>query len=64
MSEVKTIVLGQCILVGHSWGSMVITEAGNDERVSGLVYIAAPAPDAGELMVDVMSKYEPQSQYF
>ena len=37
---------GQCVLVGHSWGGMVITEVGNDERVSGLVYIAALAPDA------------------
>ena len=30
---------GQCVLVGHSWGGMVITEVGNDQRVSGLVYI-------------------------
>lgn len=56
---------GQSILVGHSWGGFVIT-AGNDERVSGLVYIAALAPDAGETTIDMLSKYEaaPASQYF
>ena len=36
------------ILVGHSYGGVVITEAGNDPRVVGLVYIAAFAPDNGE----------------
>src|SRR5215211_7131393 len=36
------------ILVGHSYGGAVITEAGNDPKVSGLVYIAAFAPDKGE----------------
>jgi pimeloyl-ACP methyl ester carboxylesterase len=36
------------ILVGHSYGGSVITEAGNDDRVAGLVYISALAPDAGE----------------
>ena len=39
---------GPAILVGHSYGGAVITEAGNHERVAGLVYIAAFAPDAGE----------------
>jgi pimeloyl-ACP methyl ester carboxylesterase len=38
----------QVILVGHSYGGAVITEAGNDPKVAGLVYIAAFAPDAGE----------------
>lgn len=36
------------ILVGHSYGGVVITEAGNDPKVTALVYIAAFAPDAGE----------------
>src|SRR5256714_1741240 len=39
---------GPVILVGHSYGGAVITEAGNDPQVAGLVYIAAFAPDKGE----------------
>jgi pimeloyl-ACP methyl ester carboxylesterase len=39
---------GPAILVGHSYGGVVITEAGSHENVAGLVYIAAFAPDAGE----------------
>jgi pimeloyl-ACP methyl ester carboxylesterase len=39
---------GPVILVGHSYGGVVITEVGNDPRVAGLVYIAAFAPDKGE----------------
>src|SRR6187455_1604050 len=39
---------GPVILVGHSYGGVVITEAGNDPNVAGLVYITAFAPDKGE----------------
>jgi pimeloyl-ACP methyl ester carboxylesterase len=39
---------GPAILVGHSYGGVVITEAGRHENVAGLVYIAAFAPDTGE----------------
>jgi pimeloyl-ACP methyl ester carboxylesterase len=39
---------GPAILVGHSYGGAIITEAGTDSHVAGLVYIAAHAPDAGE----------------
>ena len=39
---------GPAVLVGHSYGGVVITETGNDPRVAGLVYIAAFAPDKGE----------------
>jgi len=46
----RTLALqdGPTVLVGHSWGGMVISEAGNDPKVASLVYIAARAPDAGE----------------
>ncbi|MFA6060592.1 MAG: alpha/beta hydrolase [Taibaiella sp.] len=43
---------GPCILVGHSYGGAVITTAGNDSLVRGLVYIAAHAPDHGESEAD------------
>src|SRR5262245_27088836 len=39
---------GPVILVGHSYGGVVITEAGTDPKVAGLVYVAAFAPDKGE----------------
>ncbi|UEM24226.1 alpha/beta hydrolase (plasmid) [Skermanella mucosa] len=39
---------GPTILVGHSWGGTVITEAGVDPKVAGLVYVSALSPDAGE----------------
>jgi pimeloyl-ACP methyl ester carboxylesterase len=39
---------GPCILVGHSYGGAVITKAGTDSSVAGLVYVAAHMPDAGE----------------
>lgn len=39
---------GATILVGHSWGGTVITEAGVHPKVTGLVYVAALSPDAGE----------------
>jgi len=43
---------GKCILVAHSYGGAVITEAGTDPSVAGLVYIAAHMPDAGESEAD------------
>ncbi len=39
---------GPVVLVGHSWGGTVITEAGHDPKVKALVYVAAFAPDAGQ----------------
>lgn len=47
---------GKVILVGHSWGGFVITQAGNDPKVAGLVYVAALAPDAGETLPTLSAK--------
>jgi pimeloyl-ACP methyl ester carboxylesterase len=46
---------GPVILVGHSYGGAVITEAGNDPKVAGLVYIAAFALDKGESVSSLMA---------
>jgi pimeloyl-ACP methyl ester carboxylesterase len=48
---------GQVILVGHSWGGSVITEAGNDEKVSALVYVAAFAPSKDQTSNDLSKDY-------
>ncbi|MCF2446602.1 alpha/beta hydrolase [Dyadobacter sp. CY345] len=44
---------GNVVLVGHSWGGAVITQAGNDERVKALVYVAAYAPDEGQSLESI-----------
>lgn len=48
---------GSCILVGHSYGGVVITQAGNNPKVVGLVYIAAHAPEDGELRAELVKQY-------
>src|SRR5439155_14045120 len=50
---------GPVILVGHSYGGVVITEAGNDPKVAILVYIAAFAPDAGESVASIIKNPPP-----
>jgi pimeloyl-ACP methyl ester carboxylesterase len=50
---------GPAILVGHSYGGAVITEAGNDPKVEGLVYIAAFAPDKGESVASLIKDPPP-----
>lgn len=50
-------VSSPAILVGHSYGGSVITAAGTDDRVAGLVYIAALAPDAGETSQSQLSQF-------
>jgi len=51
VAATKDVIAAQTkpvLLVGHSYGGVVITEAGSDPKVTGLVYVAAFAPDAGE----------------
>ena len=45
---------GPAVLVGHSYGGAVITEAGTDPNVAGLVYVAAFAPDKGESVASLI----------
>jgi len=48
---------GPVLLVGHSWGGAIITEAGNEPQVRALVYIAAGAPDSGQSFNDWWKGY-------
>jgi pimeloyl-ACP methyl ester carboxylesterase len=50
---------GPVLLVGHSYGGVVITEAGNDPKVVGLVYVAALAPSDGESVASVTKPFPP-----
>jgi pimeloyl-ACP methyl ester carboxylesterase len=50
---------GKSLLVGHSYGGVVITEAGTDPNVAGLVYIAAFAPDKGESVASLIKNPVP-----
>lgn len=54
---------GPTILVGHSWGGTVITEAGVDAKVAGLVYVSALSPDAGETTAQQYDGFAPASQF-
>ncbi|MEM7445438.1 MAG: alpha/beta hydrolase [Pseudomonadota bacterium] len=47
---------GPVVLVGHSWGGVVITEAGLNDKVSSLVYISAFAPEKGEHIHDILTE--------
>jgi pimeloyl-ACP methyl ester carboxylesterase len=56
-------VSSPAVLVGHSYGGTVITAAGTDDRVAGLVYIAALAPDADETSQSLQDKF-PATEIF
>jgi pimeloyl-ACP methyl ester carboxylesterase len=59
--RVLAAIPGPVVLVGHSYGGVVITEAGSDPKVSALVYIAAFAPDAGESVSSLVANAPPGS---
>ncbi|ROQ98962.1 pimeloyl-ACP methyl ester carboxylesterase [Streptomyces sp. 2132.2] len=63
VSRALARVSNPAILVGHSWGGFVITAAGTDDRVAGLVYINALGPDAGETAQDLIAKYDPPALF-
>ena len=50
---------GPVTLVGHSYGGVVITEAGNDPKVSALVYVAAFAPNSGQSIIEISKPFPP-----
>jgi len=50
---------GPAILVGHSWGGAVITQAGSSQKVAGLVYVAAFVPGVGETVLDLIKTAAP-----
>ena len=54
---------GPAILVGHSWGGTVITEAGVHPKVAGLVYVSALAPDAGETTAQQYEGFAPTPDF-
>ena len=54
---------GQAVLVGHSWGGTVITEAGGHPKVASLVYVAALAPDAGETTAKQYEGFPPATEF-
>ncbi|WP_101926738.1 MULTISPECIES: alpha/beta fold hydrolase [Luteimonas] len=54
---------GPTVLVGHSWGGTVITEAGLHDQVVGLVYVSALSPDAGETTAQQYEGFEPQPEF-
>ncbi len=54
---------GPTILVGHSWGGTVITEAGTHDKVAGLVYVAALIPDSGQTSGEQYEGFAPTPEF-
>jgi pimeloyl-ACP methyl ester carboxylesterase len=54
---------GPTILVGHSWGGTVISEAGVDAKVVGLVYVSALSPEAGETTAEQYTRFKTPPEF-
>jgi pimeloyl-ACP methyl ester carboxylesterase len=61
-TRVINMQTGPVILVGHSWAGVVITQAGSNDKVAALVYVAAFAPDSGQSINDLIAGF-PQPPY-
>jgi pimeloyl-ACP methyl ester carboxylesterase len=64
VAEVQQVIEAQdgpVLLVGHSYGGVIITEAGSHPQVAGLVYVAAFAPDAGESVATLIAEPDPDA---
>lgn len=59
IERLETVTPGPVLLVGHSYGGTIITQAGDNPNVTGLVYIAAFAPEEGQTSLDLYSGYPP-----
>src|SRR5499427_6636183 len=53
---------GPCVLVGHSYGGMIINEVGMHPDVKALVYVAGAQPDVGESLIDLQGKMPPAAK--
>lgn len=60
--RVLALQSGKSLLVGHSYAGMIISDAGNDPSVAGLVYIAAFQPEQGDSLLSLAKKYPPAAQ--
>lgn len=60
--RVLALQSGKSLLVGHSYAGMIISDAGNDPSVAGLVYIAAFQPAQGDSLLSLAKKYPPAAQ--
>jgi pimeloyl-ACP methyl ester carboxylesterase len=57
--RILDVIDGPVVLVGHSWGGAVITQAGNDPKVKALVFVAALPPSEGQSVGDLVASYDP-----